>query len=450
MQHTNFPAGPPALSSSTIAQYQFYRKFIADPLAMVSGWFADYGDMAYLRTGETGHQYFLSNPDAIREVLVKQTDVFIKGEDYTDEKTGLARFMGHGLVTSNGDFWKRQRLMVAPAFHTQRIAAYAQTMVDYGLRCMSGWQDDGVLDIDHEMMKLTLMVVGRTLFDTDASATIESVARVVDVLQKASNTPSLLPPWVPTLLRIRSRFATRELDKIVYEFIEARRQSGEDRGDLLSMLLLSEDADGNRMTDKQARDEAVTLFLAGHETTANTLNWTWWLLSQYPEVEAKLHDEIDTVLAGHPPTLDDLRRLPYTDAVIKESMRLMPPVWSIGRTTIRDTEVLGYSFPKGTGVTVVIYGAHRHPDIWEKPNTFIPERWLSERINDVPKHAYLPFSTGPRVCIGSGFATMEANLLLATIARQYRFSLAPNAKVVPQPFVTMFPKYGLPMIAHKR
>lgn len=446
----NFPPGPPALPASPIGQYKYYRKFLEDPLARVMGMFKEYGDMVHFGVGENGHQYFVANPEAIREILVKQSDIFVKGFDYTDEKQGLARFMGEGLVTSNGDFWKRQRRLVAPAFHTQRITAYADTMVNYGLDRMSHWQDGDTLDVDHEMMELTVQVVGRTLFDTDASTTAKSVKGAVEVIQKATNTATILPTWIPTPLRIRSGMANRMLDKIVYGFINERRQSGEDRGDLLSMLLLSEDADGERMNDKQVRDEAVTLFLAGHETTANALNWTWWLLAQYPEVEAKLHHEIDTVLGGKPPTLEDLRRLPYTEVVIKESMRLMPPVWSIGRTPSKDTDVLGYKFPKGAGVNITIYGVHRHPDIWENPDAFIPERWLDESINDIPKYAYLPFAGGPRVCIGNSFATMEANLLLATIAQQYQFRLAPDANVVPQPFVTMFPKYGLPMIAHKR
>lgn len=444
-----FPAGPPDLSSSPLQQYLFYRDFLKDPLGKVTGWVAEYGDILHFGIGN-GHQYMVANPDMIHEILVKQSNIFIKGPDYTDEQGGLARFMGEGLVTSNGDFWKRQRRLVAPAFHTQRITAYADTMVAYAQTVMDEWHDGQQLDVDEEMMELTLRIVGRTLFDTDVSTTADLVKKSVSVIQKATNTATILPSWIPTPLRIRSAQANKVLDQIVYGFINERRASGDDKGDLLSMLLLSEDDEGNRMTDKQARDEAVTLFLAGHETTANTMNWTWWLLAQYPEVEAKLHHELDTVLGGRPPTLEDLRQLPYTANVIKESMRLMPPVWSIGRVPTEDTEIMGYSFPRGAAVNILIYCVHRHPDIWDKPNTFIPERWNDESINDIPKYAYLPFAGGPRICIGNNFATMEANLLLATIGQQYQFRLAKNANVVPQPFVTMFPKYGLPMIAHKR
>lgn len=444
-----YPPGPPALSNNIIQQYMFYRDFLKDPLGKVAGWVAEYGDVFQLQFGDS-HQYMITNPEMIREILVKQANIFVKGPDYTDEKTGMARFMGQGLVTSNGDFWKRQRRLVAPAFHTQRISAYADTMVSYALQIMDDWDNKAQLDVDEEMMQLTLMIVGRTLFDADASTTVDSVKQAVGIVQKASNTATLLPSWIPTPLRIQSARANAVLDEIVYEFIADRRASGEDKGDLLSMLLLSEDVDGNRMSDKEARDEAVTLFLAGHETTANTLNWTWWLLAQYPEIEAKLHHELDTVLGGEAPTLEDLRRLPYTDSVIKESMRLMPPVWNIGRTATADTEVLGYTMPKGTNVSIFMYHMHRDPTIWENANEFIPERWADESINDIPKYAYLPFGGGPRVCIGNSFATMEANLLLATIAQRYQFRLVDDANIVPQAFITMYPRYGLPMTIQKR
>ena len=449
MPRHRFPPGPPDVGHSKVEQFLTYRRFLKDPLTRVTRWMADYGDIIHYKTGDR-HQYMTANPEMIREVLVRQSHIFIKGPDYTNEKTGLARFMGKGLVTSNGDFWKRQRRLVQPAFHTQRITAYADTMVDYTLERMADWRDGQVLDVDKEMMQLTLMIVGRTLFDADASTTANQVKKAVDVVQKASNTANLLPGWVPTPLRIRSRRANAMLDRIVYGFINQRRATGEDRGDLLSMLLLSEDEDGERMTDEQVRDEAVTLFLAGHETTANALNWTFWLLAQNPGAEARLHQELDTVLQGNRPTLPDLKRLPYTDMVIKESMRLMPPVWSIGRVNREATEIMGYSFPEWSGTQICIYLAHRHPDIWERPNDFLPERWAAESIDEIPKYAYLPFGGGPRVCIGNSFATMEANLLLATMAQRYRMRLINGVDIVPQPFITMFPRDGLPMQLEKR
>ena len=449
MMRGKFPPGPPDIGRHPIQQYLTYRSFLADPLTRVTEWVAEYGDVIHYKSGDH-HQYMVANPDMIREILVRQAHIFIKGPDYTNEKTGLARFMGKGLVTSNGEFWQRQRRLVAPAFHTQRISAYAETMVNYTLERIASWQDRTVLDVDEEMMQLTLMIVGRTLFDADASTTVNQVKKAVEVVQKASNTAILLPAWVPTPLRVRSKRAKAVLDEIVYRFINQRRASGEDRGDLLSMLLLSQDEDGERMTDKQVRDEAVTLFLAGHETTANALNWTFWLLAQNPQVERRLHHELDSVLADKAPELEDLRRLPYTDMVIKESMRLMPPVWSIGRMNKEATEVLGYPFPEWSGVQIVIYCVHRHPEIWDKPNDFVPERWAEDSINEIPKYAYLPFGGGPRICIGNGFATMEANLLLATIARRFRLSLIDGVEIVPRPFITMFPRDGLPMRVEKR
>ena len=301
------------------------------------------------------------------------------------------------------------------------------------------------LDVDEEMMQLTLTIVARTLFDADASSTVDQVKQAVAVVQQANNTASILPYWIPTPLRARSWLANNALNKIVYGFINDRRVTGEDRGDLLSMLLLAEDENGERMTDLQARDEAVTLFLAGHETTANTLNWTWWLLAQHPEVEAKLHAELDSVLGGRPPKLEDLRRLPYTDIVIKEALRLMPAVWSVSRTAAEDTEVCGYPMPEGTTAQVMIYLLHRHPEHWKRPKDFLPERWLDPEIENMHKYAYLPFAGGPRVCIGNSFAIMEANLLLATIAQRYQLRLVDGVEIKPAALITMFPRDGLPM-----
>jgi len=448
-QASTFPPGPTEMGEGTWQNYLFYRQFFKDPLSHVTRWMETYGDVWHFMIGDT-HNYSVANPDVIYELFVRQAKRFIKGPAYTSKKTGLARFMGEGLVTSNGDFWKRQRRLVAPAFHAIRVHAYADTMVDYTLKRLEGWSDGAVLDVDEEMMQLTLTIVARTLFDADASSTVNQVKKAVAVVQKANNTASILPYWLPTPLRARSWLANNSLNKIVYGFINDRRKTGEDRGDLLSMLLLAEDADGERMTDLQARDEAVTLFLAGHETTANTLNWTWWLLAQHPEVEAKLHAELDSVLAGRAPKLEDLRSLPYTDIVIKEALRLMPAVWSVSRTAAEDTEVCGYPMPKGTTAQVMIYLLHRHPDYWKQPKDFLPERWLDPEIENLHKYAYLPFAGGPRVCIGNSFAIMEANLLLATIAQRYRLRLIDGVEIKPAALITMFPRDGLPMRLEER
>ena len=448
MQPT-FPPGPTEMGEGKWQNYLFYRQFFKDPLAHVSRWMDTYGDVWHYMIGAT-HNYSVANPDMAYELFVRQSKRFIKGPAYTSRKSGLARFMGEGLVTSNGDFWRRQRRLVAPAFHAIRVHAYADTMVDYTLKRLEGWRDGAVVDVDEEMMELTLAIVARTLFDADASSTVNEVKKAVAVVQKANNTANILPDWMPTPLRIRSWRANNALNRIVYGFINDRRETGEDRGDLLSMLLLAEDADGERMTDLQARDEAVTLFLAGHETTANTLNWAWWLLAQYPDVEARLHAELDAVLDGRAPTLKDLRDLPYTDMVIKEALRLMPAVWSVSRTASEDTEVCGYPFPKGTTAQIMIYLLHRHPEHWQQPNEFIPERWQDPDIENLHKYAYLPFAGGPRICIGNSFAIMEANLLMAAIAQRYRLRLATDKKIVPAALITMYPRDGLPMRVEAR
>jgi len=444
-----FPPGPTEMGEGVWQNYLFYRRFFKDPLSYVTRWMETYGDVWHFMIGDT-HNYSVANPDVIHELFLRQSKRFIKGPAYTSKKTGLARFMGEGLVTSNGDFWKRQRRLVAPAFHAVRVHAYADTMVEYTLKRLEGWSDGAVLDVDEEMMQLTLTIVARTLFDADASSTVNQVKKAVAVVQKANNTASILPYWIPTPLRARSWLANNALNKIVYGFINDRRVTGDDRGDLLSMLLLAEDDDGERMTDLQARDEAVTLFLAGHETTANTLNWTWWLLAQHPEVEAKLHAELDEALGGRRPKLEDLRSLPYTDIVIKEALRLMPAVWSVSRTAAEDTEVCGYPMPKGTTAQVMIYLLHRHPDHWKQAQDFLPERWLDPEIENMHKYAYLPFAGGPRVCIGNSFAIMEANLLLATIAQRYRLRLIEGVEIKPAALITMFPRDGLPMRLEKR
>ncbi len=444
-----FPPGPTEMGEGVWQNYLFYRRFFKDPLSHVTRWMATYGDVWHFKIGES-HNYAVANPDVSYEILVRQARRFIKGPAYTSRKSGLARFMGDGLVTSNGEFWKRQRSLVAPAFHAIRVQAYADTMVDYAIKGLSAWGDGALIDVDKEMMELTLAIVARTLFDADASSTVSQVKRAVTVVQKASNTASILPHWLPTPLRLRSWRANKALNTIVYGFINQRRASGEDRGDLLSMLLLAEDENGERMSDLQARDEAVTLFLAGHETTANTLNWTWWLLAQHPAVESKLHAELDAVLGGRPPTLEDLRRLPYTDIVIKEALRLMPAVWSVSRTAAEDTEARGYPMPRGTTAQVMIYLLHRHPEHWAQPEAFIPERWLQPEIEQLHKYAYLPFGGGPRICIGNSFAIMEANLLLATIAQRYRLRLIDGIEIKPAALITMFPRDGLPMRLEKR
>jgi cytochrome P450 len=447
---TNVPG--PAPINSVFGVLRFMRRFQNDAIGIFTEGFKKYGDLHVFRVADLT-QYQLSHPDHIHTVLVTESAKFGKDSEYTDPKRGMARFFGTGLLTSNGEFWKRQRKLMQPAFHHKRIEGYAATMSEKTLKMIEGWPDGAVIDVDHQMMQATLMIVVKALFDADAGADLERVSHAMDVIQEVTGSPRLLPPWVPTPLELRARRALRDLDDVVYRLIRSRRAEGESssRGDLLSMLLEARDDEGNGMTDRQIRDELVTLYLAGHETTANTLNWTWMLLAQHPEVEATLHAELDLVLAGRAPTLADLKALPYTEMVIKEAMRLYPPAFIFSREALEDVQVGGYVLPKGATVAIVSYITHRDPRWWgADADQFKPERFSPERDKSFPKHAYIPFGGGPRVCIGNMFAMMEAQLMLATIASRFTLRLLPGQVVEPDAKLTLRPKGGLPMLVQRR
>ncbi|MBZ0280144.1 MAG: cytochrome P450 [Anaerolineae bacterium] len=448
MIESKFAPGPrPA--NNIFSQISMFLTMQRDIMGMFKQLKAKYGDIYTFKIGET-YNYIISDPDAMHEVLVTNAKKFYKDRDMKDTRNGLARFLGNGLLTSDGEFWKRQRRLAAPALHARRIESYAETMVNYTETMLNSWHSGAKLDISKEMSALTMRIVAKTLFDADVSDQIERVGKAMEAVQSLAGPPPVIPPWVPTPHEFRLRRAGQTLDDIIYGIIREWHKTGEDKGDLLSMLLLAETEDGERMTDQQARDETVTLFLAGHETTANSLNWTFMLLAQHPEVEAKLHAELDAVLAGRSPTLADLERLPYTEMVVKESMRLYPPAWIIGRQAIEDTEIAGWSVPKGSLVNLVIYLAHHEARWWPEPERFMPERFALENDANINKRAYIPFSSGPRVCIGNSFAMMEARLLLAAIASRYTLSLEPGQQVDMNPMITLNPKNGLPMTVRIR
>ena len=452
MTQHRLPPGPPAVRNVLHMLVMGYNVNRLGPLTLLSNMMKDYGDIAAFNLMGVP-QVWTTNAEFAAEITVKQSANFRKDKDYTDRKKGLARFMGDGLLTSNGDFWKRQRKLVAPALHAKRIEAYAETMVDYTRQLVAKWQDDQRLDISREMNAVTMRIVAKTLFNTEVEHVIEMVHRSMAAIQESavSVQTSPLPNWFPTPTELRARRAIHDLNEFVYQTIMERRKSSEDKGDLLSMLLMAEDDEGHHMTDEQARDEILTLFLAGHETTANTLNWTWMLLAQNPDAEAKLHAELDSVLQGRAPTLADLRRMPYTEMVIKESMRLQPPAWSFSREAINATQIAGYDIPAGAVCAVFTYGLHRNPKYWgADANDFHPERFAPENEDTLVKYAYLPFGAGPRVCIGNSFAMMEAQLLLATMAQKWQLRLAPGQTVEMLPLITLNPKGGLPMTLQER
>jgi cytochrome P450 len=367
--------------------------------------------------------------------------------------------IGEGLLTSEGEFHLRQRRLAQPAFHRQRGAGYGDAMVAYAERTRARWRAGETLDVAHEMMELTLGVVGKTLFDADVAEEAPEIGRALTEAFAAFSLAML--PFGEQLQRLtflppvrRFRDAKARLDATIYRLIAEHRadsRGGRDRGDLLSMLMAAQDTEQGtgQMTDRQLRDEAMTIFLAGHETTANALTWTWYLLSGHPEVEARLHAELDAALGGRLPVADDLARLPYARMVLAESMRLYPPAWVIGRRALEPYAVRGATLPARTVVLVSQYVVHRDPRWWPEPDRFRPERWAEDAV-DRPKVAYFPFGAGTRVCIGEQFAWMEGTLLLATIAQRWRLRLVPGHPVTPQPIVTLRPKFGMKMTVEDR
>lgn len=421
-----------------------------DPLAVFSKWAAKFGDIFYYRAAWI-HVYFLNHPDLIEAVLVRNYQNFLK--DHVIRKSRW--FFGDGLLTNEGESWLRQRRLSQPAFHRERIASYARIMTGYTTQTLDRWESDGVIegapfDIHQEMMQLTLRIVVRALFNVEADQT-GTISTAMNILMRNSTGVRLLLPPVarhlPTPAMIEFRRSVRQLDETVYGIIAARRRDENDSGDLLSMLMQARDEDGSRMNDKQLRDEVMTFLLAGHETTALTLSWTWHLLAQHPEAEDQLHAELDRVLGGRVAEFSDLPKLAYAERVIKESMRLYPPAWSLARTVISEFELRGYKIPAGANVVMSQWIMHRNPRYFADPEKFDPDRWLPDRMQRLPRFAYFPFGGGPRQCIGNSFAMMEATLLLATIAQRFRFRAVPDEPVTPIPSFTLRPKNGIHMVA---
>jgi cytochrome P450 len=388
--------------------------------------------------------WLISHPDLVETVLVTNARHFTK---HFALRLNPELF-GKGLLTSEGDFWLRQRRLIQPVFSRQRLAGFAPEMVAAAERLMASWAPGQTRDIEAEMMRLTLDVAGRTMFGADATAEAEAVSAAMDVLQRSFfilfTRPLPLPLWLPTPFNLRRRRALQQLDAVIYRFISQRRAQPENRGDLLSLLLNARDEDnGGSMTDRQVRDEAMTLFLAGHETTALTLSWAWYLLASHPEAEALAVEEWHKVLCGRNPTAADLPRLRYTEMVVHEAMRLYPPAFAFGREAQEECEVGEYEVPRGMTLIVCTWVLHRDPRWWDDPDSFRPERWANGHPAKTPKYAYVPFGGGPRLCIGRDFGMMEAVLVLATLGQRYRFTVVPGHSVVPLPIFTLRLEHGL-------
>jgi cytochrome P450 len=415
-----------------------------DPLGFMTDCARKFGDIVPLRF-ECGELFcLLSNPDLITDVL-KERLLFVKAQDLRI----LRGLLGNGLFVSEGDFWQRQRRLTQPVFHQQRIDSYGAVMVDYTQRMLQTWHENKVLNVHDEMMRLTLNIVMKTIFNLDVSD--RDAGNVARALDEAMNWFDIQQQDADsTSADRRYHDAIALLDETIYATIDRRRTSGSEGDDLLGMLMQVQDADdGSRMSDKQLRDEVATLMLAGHETTANTLSWTWMLLAQHPRVREKLTQELKTVLDGRAPAIADLPQLPYTHSVIKEAMRLYPPVTDVSRETTRDCEIGGYSIPKGCTLIMSQWVMHRDPRYFADPESFAPDRWENDLEKQLPRGVYFPFGDGARVCIGKSFALMEAVLILATIAQRFHLELESDNAIALQPSITLRPKHGIQVVLKK-
>ncbi len=443
------PPGPRYLNP-----FGFIAEFRRDPLGMFFESFHRHGDIVRFRTA-TAALYLFAHPDHVKHVLQANHHNYGKGKIFAR----LRRVSGNGLVFSEGDTWRRQRRLSQPAFHSQRVAAMGPMMTDAAEALVERWRGPAArgepLEIASEMSSVTLDIVARALFGADLQRFVAQIRSDLTVMLEYANFllyhVAPLPLWVPTPRNVRMLRAMRRGDRVVSEILAERRRNPGDRGDLLSMLMAAHDDEtGEGMDEDELRAMITTFIVAGHETTAVTLAWTWYLLSRHPEVERRLHAELDGVLGGRVPSVDDLPRLVYTRCVIDESMRLYPAAWGMGREAREDDEVGGYRIAAGSGVFLSPYLTHRHPEFWDNPEGFDPERFLPERAAGRPAYAFFPFGGGPRVCIGAQLSLMEAQLLLATIGQRVRLDLVPGHPVIPNPIFTLRPRHGIAMTIHAR
>lgn len=420
-----------------------------DPLAFLTRCAREYGDIVQLRFPPRTRVYLLNHPDYIEEVLAADNGLFIRHKGMRLRPT--QRLLGNGLLTSEGNSSRSQRRLALPAFHRAQIVAYGAVMTAYTEQMLDSWRVGQIRNVHQDMMRLTLEIVAKTLFDADVTeATGDAAATALGILKHEftaqRNSIRSLSAILALPLNRRARKAVRQLDGIISGIIQHRQTSGEVTGDLLSLLLAARDEKGHPLTEQQLRDEAMTFFFAGHEATGLTLSWAWYLLARHPEAEAQLIAELRAVLGGRPPSAADLPRLRYTATVVKEALRLYPPAWAIGREALRDCVVGGYHVPAGTQLIMSQWITHRDPRNFDDPEKFQPDRWDDDLIKRLPKYAYFPYGGGARVCIGNAFAEMETVLLLATIAQRFRLTLASDHQVTPLPTFALVPKNGIKFV----
>lgn len=408
----------------------------------------EHGNVVFLRV--VNHPVFiLSNPRDIETVLVSKSSNFIKSVFLRESKA----LFGDGLLTSDGPLWQKQRRLLQPAFHHDHVLAFTQPMIESAQKMLATWHDGEERDVHMDMTRLTLEIIAKVLFgDEITSDADEACDAFLAFFKQYDNRFGLylIPEWLPTPENLRYRSAIKRLDKIVLKLIRRKSAHNGDSHDMLSTLLHPKDKDGGVMSERQMRDEMMTLFFTGHETTALALSWTFYLLGKNPEAEQKLWEEVDRVLEGRTPTYQDLARLPYLEMVFKESLRLYPPAFGVVREALKDCEIGGYQVPRGATLAIFQWAVHRDPRYFDRPEEFIPERWENDFAKTLPRCAYFPFGAGPRVCIGNTFAQAEVPLLLAMIAQKYQLQLVPSHRVSIAASLTLRPWKGIRVTLKKR
>lgn len=427
----------------------FRRLRPANPIILFQHLADTYGDIAHYKIG-WNHILFLNHPDYVREILVVQNDNFIK--ERTVQRSKM--LLGKGMITSEGAQHRMQRQVAQPAFHRQRIPGYANTMVEEAVRMRDGWRDGERRDIAIDMMHLTLNIVAQTLFATDLRDEVNELADAINRIMGLYNFLVMLPaaewlvhvhpPGLAAFVRARKR-----IDAVVYRMIEAHRLRHSNQDSLMD-LMLAASPDRTAAAEKSLRDQVITIFLAGYETVANALSWTWYLLSQNPDCERRFHEEIDRELRGCPAAFDDIPRLRYVEMALAESMRLYPPAWAMGRRALRDFQLGDFFLPAKTTVLTSQFITHRDARFFPDPLRFDPERFTPEAKARRMKFSYFPFGAGFRQCIGESFAWTEGVLLLATLGQKWRLKLVPGHRVEPEPLITLRPKYGMKMQVEAR
>jgi cytochrome P450 len=437
-------ATAPGITQWIPLPYGFLKEFLRDPLSYQLRMRERFGDVFRSRIGPA-LVHFLYHPDHVRRVLYDHQRNYPRGWHYRL----LRSLLGNGLVASEGDHWRRQRRLAQPAFQRQRLGGYAQVMVEATCGMLARWEGTaaaaGGMDVGVEMARLTLAIAGLTLLSRDPSGEADVVGRAFGVLvryleQRFNHPFTSLPAWVPTAGNRRMRDAARTLNSVVLALIQERQRESRDHGDLLSMLMQARDEEtGEAMTEEQLCSEALTFLVAGHETTATALTWTWFLLGSHPAIRQRVREEVGNVLGNRLPTIEDVPRLLATRRAIEESMRLCPPVWALAREAAQEDEIGGYRIPARSTVMVCPFVTHRHPAFWEQPQVFDPDRFTPERVAQRPKGAYFPFLGGPHQCIGNEFAMLEMCLILAMVLQRFDVELLPDQAILPKAALTLRP-----------